>query len=339
MINIAHLLPYSAAFPLKKHNGRYEWALRLAALQAAKGHKVTIYSAPESGNGPPAVHWRSHGKSFKDATTNNIANLKAAFQDQQHDIYHSHFDYLHYFVADTTTKPVVCTQHWFPDEDFARAARFNSSRNVTSVPPTAYMAEKLRELGMQAAKTIYHGIDLELFKPTDSAKSNRFIFVGRIAPHKGVGEAVQIAKAAHINLDIVGKVNQIDQPYWQTILPHVDGEKIRYLGPKNQKEVAALMASAKAMIFPAQIIESFGQTTIEAQACGTPVIIQDIGASGELVQPEKTGFLVTSQAEYLEAIQKIDRLNPDDCRSFAETFDQHTMAASYEELYMKLLIS
>jgi hypothetical protein len=47
-MKIAHLLPYSARFPLVKHHGRYEWVLRLARIQSAEGHEVTIFSSPTS---------------------------------------------------------------------------------------------------------------------------------------------------------------------------------------------------------------------------------------------------------------------------------------------------
>jgi len=56
-MRIAHLLPTSAVFPLVKHNGRYEWALRLAKLQVASGHEVTIFAGNKSGEG--TVTWRT----------------------------------------------------------------------------------------------------------------------------------------------------------------------------------------------------------------------------------------------------------------------------------------
>lgn len=338
-MNIAHLLPYTARFPLVNHNGRYDWVLRLANLQAAQeqGHKVTIYAAPGSyDKNAPSIQWANHGTAFDNQMANNIANIKAALQ-AGHDIYHSHLDYAHYLVADTTTKPIVVTQHWSPNNTIAHAATLNVHRNAVAVPVTHYMAMVDKQLGIPAADVIYHGIDLGLFHPTGRAKTNRFIFVGRITPDKGVKEAVAIAKAAGIALDIVGKVNAVDQPYWQSVLPDVDGAQIRYVGALTQTEVATLLAGAKAMIFPPQAIEAFGQTIIEAQACGTPVITEDRGAASELIQHGKTGFVASTKDEYLAAIRDINTVDPVNCRTFAEQFSVDVMANGYMSLYEKLL--
>lgn len=334
-MNIAHLLPYTARFPLVKHNGRYEWVLRLAQKQVQQGHAVTIYAAPESQD-ESAIAWRSIKTPFKDKTTNNIALLKEAFQDPHHDMYHAHFDYLPYFLADLTTKPVVFTQHWFPTDMVAAAAHFNKSANVQAVSVTNYMNQENSRLGIPSADMIYHGIDLSLFHPSNTS-SGRFIFVGRICERKGVREAVQYAKKAGVALDIVGKVNDVDQPYWQNILPDIDGENIRYLGPQTQESVAALVAHAKGFLFPVRAEEAFGQVTVEAQACGTPVIISNVGASSELVAHGKTGFVCETEQDYLDAIRAIDTLARDDCRAFAEKFDIATMVERYETLYRRLL--
>lgn len=336
-MNIAHLLPYSAHFPLKKHNGRYEWALRLAGLQTEAGHTVTIYSAPGSRDSNTKLRWKSSNYDYRHKTVNNLALIATALQDTSHDIYHTHFDFLHYFIADSTTKPIVQTQHWFPTEDVAKAASFNTRGNAVAVPPTRYLAEENKKLGILSTDTIPHGIDLNLFKPTAKPIGDRLIFVGRIAPHKGVLEAVQIARTTHQDLDIVGKVKETDQAYWQRISPLIDGKHIKYLGPKTQTEVAALLREAKALIFPTQAPEAFGQVTIEAQACGTPVIINDLGASKELVDHGKSGFMVKTEAEYAEAIDQIGNIDRNYCRKFAEQFDIDTMFNSYELLYKKLI--
>ncbi len=336
-MKIAHLLPHSAHFPLTRHNGRYEWVLRLASLQVSQGHQVTIFAGPDSSGGAEGLEWRSHNEVFKDSTVNNLANIRLALNDSGFDIYHSHFDFLHYFLAGLTAKPFVFTQHWFPNADTQQAARYDTKNRVLAVPVTKFMADKNQELAIVSTKVIYHGIDLDLFRYAAQPASGRYVFVGRITPAKGVKEAVELARAAHIQLDIIGKVNASDQAYWDTILPMVDGEQVRYLGPKTQPEVAGLLAVAPAMIFPVKNTEAFGQTIVEAQACGTPVITQAMGAAHELVQHAKTGFVVSSSDEYLEAIKAIGSLSRADCRAFAERFDVNVMARNYQELYKKLV--
>jgi glycosyltransferase involved in cell wall biosynthesis len=334
-MKIAHLLPYSAKFPLAKHNGRYEWALRLARIQAANGHQVTVYAAPGSSDDSDIV-WQSHDHKLDDKTKNNTTLIKTAFQNN-HDIYHSHYDSLHYLLADRIDKPVVVTQHWFPDQKIADAAKHNTSLNVYAVPPTVHMLQEDKKLGIQSLGAIHHGIDLNIFSPTKGIVGDRLIFVGRISSHKGVLEAVRITIKANQKLDIVGKLNDADLSYWRQVEPLVDNKQIRYLGPKSQTEVARLLSEARAFIFPSKAKEAFGQVTIESQACGTPVIVGDVGASAELVDGGKSGFIVKSMSEYVDAIKKIDQIDRGYCRQFAEQFDINIMTDKYYELYRQLI--
>lgn len=337
-MNIAHLLPTSAIFPLKKHNGRYEWALRLARRQAAAGHSVTVYTGEGSTDISSTIVWRSLlSETNDDKQTKNHRLIEGAFANSSHDIFHSHFDSLAFMLANHTSKPVVTTQHWFPTATIAENIRSNPTPNAIAVPVTNLMHREDRRLGIPTTDVIYHGIDLDLFKPQTEPHADRFLFVGRITPNKGVLETVLHAKRTGIQLDIVGKINESDKPYWDSILPYVDGDIIRYLGPKTQPEVVLLMASAKAMIFMPQTPEAFGQTIIEAQACGAPIVINDMGANSELVQHGRTGYICVSDEEFTAAIHSIDDVSRDECVAWAQSFDINTMVARYSELYARLL--
>ena len=51
--------------------------------------------------------------------------------------------------------------------------------------------------------------------------------------------------------------------------------------------------------------EPFGLVMVEAMACGTPVIAFNRGSVMEVIEHEKTGFIVTSEDEMIEAVQKL----------------------------------
>jgi len=333
-MNIAHLLPYSAKFPLTKHNGRYEWALRLASLQAARGDSVTIYAAPDSYADNPVITWTSLPRSYGSKAENNRALFTHALEQPAHDVYHSHFDALHYALP--TDKPVIYTQHWFPSRELADSAHTAQNKRVLAVPVTHYMKRIDESLGIPATDTIHHGIDIQFFTPSYTPRTDRLLFYGRITPQKGVLETVKAVRTAHEKLDIIGKINEADAAYWEQIKPLVDGTTIRYLGPKTQAEIIPILGQAKAFIFLPQQAEAFGQVIVEAQACGAPVIIQDIGANQELIRDTITGLLVRTEAECIDAMKRISSLNPHDCRVFAEQFDQETMLDAYDRLYHQL---
>lgn len=334
-MNIAHLLPTSAVFPLQKHNGRYEWALRLARLQAKNGHTVTVYAGTGSVD-DSSILWESSAFVSENKLERNSALIDRAFSNPSHDIFHSHFDSLHFLLAHHTKKPIVATQHWYPTVKIAADARMAKSNNVYTVPVTNLMKEADRSLGIPSTDRIYHGIDLSLFS-LSLVVSDRLLFVGRIHPGKGVKEAIEYATRADVGLDIVGKLNDSERHYWETIQGLIDGTQIRYLGQQSQQNLVKLYQSAKALIFPSQTKEAFGQVTIEAQACGTPVIISDVGASRELVLHHKTGFVCHTDAEFVEAIRSIELIQREACRAHATQFELGRMVNDYETLYHSLL--
>ena len=334
-MNIAHLLPHSAVFPLQKHNGRYEWALRLARIQAAAGHTVTIYAGEGSTDTSP-IMWQTVAVTTNDKKAANLLLLTSALENPVHDIYHSHFDYLHYLVADVTDKPIIVTQHWSPTQIMANAVMLNTKQNVITVPVTDFMKAEDERLNIPTSQRIYHGIDLSLFHPS-SEQNNRLIFVGRIHPSKGVAQAIRYAKAANVPLDIIGKINATENMYWESLADGIDGKQIRYLGPQDQATVAEAFAHAKAFIFPSQVKEAFGQVTIESQAAGTPVIISNVGPSSELVVNGQTGFICETDADYINAIESIDNIHRDECRRFATQFNLSNMVDAYDQLYRSVL--
>ena len=338
-MNIAHLLPAGAVFPLRKHNGRYEWVLRLARQQVVDGHTVTIYAGEGSSDDSPII-WRSIEKLSDKLATNN-ALIQQALREKSHDVFHSHFDFLHYRHGDLTDAPIIVTQHWFPTESFAREVVNNHTHNVVAVPVTQLMKRTNHELGIPSANVIYHGIDLSLFRPGNDASTTnqRLLFVGRIHPGKGVDRAIQYAIKAGIGLDIVGKVNETEQEYWQGLQSAIDGQAIRYLGPKSQSEVAVMCQQAKALIFPNRHEEAFGQVIVEAQACGAPVIASATGATSELIRDGETGFLCKTDEDFVQSITEVDHIDRHTCRLHAQQFDFRAMVAAYTALYHKAIES
>ncbi|RYF29525.1 MAG: glycosyltransferase [Chloroflexi bacterium] len=334
-MNIAHLLPNSVIYPLPAHNGRYDWVLQLATLQRQAGHTVTIYSNKQSrfDNGIQSQGIKTVGYDKKD---NNIALLKLALENN-HNIYHSHYDELHYEVAHLTKKPIVATQHWWPSENTIRLAAETLPHTVWAVPPTKYMYDFDRAHNIQTNNFIHHGIDLSFYTKTISRKSDRLLFVGRISPEKNLELAIAAAIASDSPLDIVGKITSKNIDYWNTLKDDIDGQQIRYLGSKNREEVRDLYSTARAVIFPSGANEAFGLVGIESQACGTPVIAKRGGSRSELMIDEKTGYLCDSLQDFTTAIKHIDLIKSENCIVFAQQFDVRKMADNYTELY-KILI-
>lgn len=332
-MNIAHLLPYSVTYPLTLYNARHSWALQLAQLQAAQGHTVTLYCNPLSS--VPGITVRGIPMSVGDKQANNRATLELAFS-RDHDIYHSHYDNLHYDVGGLTKKPIVVTQHWWPSDATIALATTYQHNNIWSVPPTKYMYDFDIKHGIATKGYIPHGIDLSLFSCDSVQKNGRLLAVGRISPEKNIETSIAVAKQANMGLDIIGKVVEKNQPYWQELLPTIDGVQIRYLGIKSQPELVHYYAQAQAALFPSDPHEAFGLVAIEAQACGTPVIMSRGGSRNELIMEGATGFLCETVDDYVNAAHKSRAIDPEKCKEFAQAFDVTAMADKYQKLYASL---
>lgn len=334
-MKIAHIVPYSIVFPLQVHNGRYDWVLQLVAMQVSAGHEVTVYCNPKSNIAEAAVASITDPTSEKDV--NNERLLRFAFS-QEHDIYHSHFDNLHYKFATETSSPIVYTQHYPPDDELVRISRLYPASNVWAVPPTKFMLGIDRHLGLQSKGHIYHGVNLKEFTRTKSQKNNRLLFVGRITPYKRIEVAIKVAHLTGMGLDIVGKVADKEASYWKSIVDTIDDREVVFHGPKSKKELATYFSQSSALIFPSvPEDEAFGLVVIESQACGTPVITAKGGARHELIEDGRTGYLCNTIEDYVRAVKELGELDNNACRLFAEQFSNTRMFQRYEELYISLL--
>lgn len=336
-LTVAHLVPYSITFPLQHHNGRYDWLISTATRQAQNGLDVIIYSNPASQLDIPGITWRSVQGTFADSAAANSAILQQAFAAPDIDVYHSHFDNLHYTAAAVTKRSIVFTQHWWPGEETVALAAKYASPNVWAVPPTQYMYEFDIGHSIQTRGYIYHGIDLQTYRRTGEKKSDRLLFVGRIAPEKNLPTAIAAAKKAGLGLDIIGKVAPKNTKYWEGLADSIDGMQIQYLGSKSAAELVGYYNRATAVIFPSDIHEPFGLVAIEAQACGTPILMVRGGSRGELVADGVSGYLCSNVDDFAVAARQVASLSADDCVAFAAKFDIKEMISKYTQLYLELV--
>ena len=75
-------------------------------------------------------------------------------------------------------------------------------------------------------------------------------------------------------------------------------------------------------------------------ACGTPAIAFNRGAVPEIVVDGKTGFVVDSINDMIKAVDRIDIINPRECREHVQNhFSKTSMASKYSELYHQIIDS
>nr|WP_228035627.1 glycosyltransferase family 4 protein [Oculatella sp. LEGE 06141] len=177
-------------------------------------------------------------------------------------------------------------------------------------------AERCRCLG--------NGLDLSLydFQPVPT---NGLAWVGRIAPEKGIEEAIAAAQTAGIPLKIWGVMP--DRRYWHSIEQAYAGAPFSYEGFLSTAELQHQLGQCRGLLMTPRWVEAFGNVAIEALACGVPVIAYRRGGPGDIVEDGKTGWLTTPDCvdELVAAIARLDQIDRRDCRQRAEA--EYSMAA------------
>ncbi len=110
-----------------------------------------------------------------------------------------------------------------------------------------------------------------------------------------------------------------------------------YVGPVGLEEKARLLSSARALLIPSLAAETSSLVAMEAASSGTPVVAFRSGALPEVVQHELTGFIADDMQSMVEAVTRIDEIQPSNCRDYAlENFSSERMVDDYIKLYRHL---
>ncbi|AEB08023.1 glycosyltransferase family 4 protein [Desulfobacca acetoxidans] len=199
-------------------------------------------------------------------------------------------------------------------------------------------SQRRRLEGHPRLHLIPHGLDLAAY-PEPQPKEEYLLFLGRIYPEKGLHTAIRVAQTVNLRLLCAGPVFPPDQPYFESqIAPHLDGDRVIYVGPADFANKLRLLGRAQALLLPLEVEEAFGLVMLEAMACGTPVVAYGRGAAPEVVRHGETGFIAADFAELLEGIRLTAGLNPHVCRQHvADCFSSNAMVEAYMLLYRSVL--
>jgi len=169
----------------------------------------------------------------------------------------------------------------------------------------------------KSLRCILNGLDLSLYEFSDRP-NNTLAWVGRIAPEKGLEDAVQAAKITDIPLKIFGLMQH--QDYWQEICQKYPDAPIEYLGFLPTAQLQQALGKCRGVLMTPRWIEAFGNIVVEALACGTPVITYQRGGPAEIVRDGETGFLVEPDNVdgLVQAIAHLDEINRFACRRQVE---------------------
>lgn len=224
---------------------------------------------------------------------------------------------------------------------------FSSVKNMTIVSVSRWLANIVKKsyLTRYPVKIINNGIDLDVFKPRNSelrSKHNingKFVLIGVATvwnSMKGFDDFISLAHRLPEDccIILIGLTKKQKKKLPNNIIGIARTE--------NQVQLAEYYSMAD-VVMNLSYQETFGMTTIEGFACGTPGIVYDRTASPELIS-EETGVIVKAAniSEVLDAVEKIKcntkKYYSEACRERAiRLYDKKERYREYMKLYNELL--
>jgi len=182
---------------------------------------------------------------------------------------------------------------------------------------------------------VYPGIDTTKFKPTKIQSQDKyFLVVNRLVPYKNTDIVIKAFKNVEDNLYIVGTGPQLI--YLKDLAKHCPN--IRFLGKVSDKRLVKLYQNCLALFCPQ--LEDFGLTSLEAQACGRPVIGLKSGGIAETVIHNTTGLLFNkaTPGQIQDAVLKFQtkKFSPDICRRQALNFSNQVFVLNFKKQVNKI---
>jgi glycosyltransferase involved in cell wall biosynthesis len=340
-MKIAQIAPLCERVPPPAYGGIELIVSLLTDELVARGHDVTLFASGDSITSAKleSVYPRALrlDQNIREYDVYDILNLGKVYgKATEFDVIHSHIGYPTLTHAKLCKTPTVHTLHGIFTRDNTRLYSYAKEQPYISISNS----QREPNLGLNYVATIYNSIrvgDHQFFAKPDSPPY--LAFLGRMSSEKGPQHAIEISKRVGIPLKLAGKVDPIDQEFFdKQIAPHIDGKFIKFLGEANHYQKNNLMGKAVATLFPITWREPFGLVMIESMAAGTPVIGINMGSVPEIIVNDVSGFVCQNVEECVKAVAKIQSISRQGCRDYvARKFGVQVMTDSYEAVYRQVV--
>ena len=335
-LRIALVGPVAQSIPPKRSGSVEAVTAMLADGLVARGHDVTLFATATSVTRARLHATYEHG--YHEDTSLwpwelcELLNLAAAVERA------TSFDLIHYQAKYTpmslaytriTKTPVLQTVHHAPTApEVTLWSRYPDAPFIAVSQAQADLLD-----GLNVVATIPHAVDTAAlaFQP---APDDHLLFLGRFTAGKGVLAAIEVARRTGRRLTLAAAENDY---YREVVAPLVDGRQIVYAGEVDLAGKAALLGSARALLYPVQEAEPFGLVLAEAMACGTPVSALGRGAVCELVDEGVTGRVFDSLDALVDGLPDVLALDRGRVRArAADRFGPDRMVDAHLEAYTRL---
>ena len=322
-----------------KHYGGIERIVdMLARGLEARGHSVTLFAHPESSSAGRLVSWPGASSVSVGDTMRNASTLAQWVMRNPVDIVHS-FSRIAYLTPILPFGlPKLMTYQRAISSRSVRLGHALSRGTLAFTAISEWMMQHVKHIGRWSM--IPNGVPLDAytFRAT-AAPDAPLVFLGRIEEIKGPHLAIEIARRSGRRLIIAGNIPDEKRDWVEThVLPYVDGDRVRYIGPVDDKQKNALLGEAAAFLMPILWEEPFGIVMAEAMACGTPVIGFARGSVPEIVDQGRTGLVCNNTEEMITAVKHVSCIDRAICRRRVEVhFSDIAVVNNYVGFYEEML--
>jgi glycosyltransferase involved in cell wall biosynthesis len=358
-VKVAIMAPLVSAIREPQGGGSQAFVADLARGLAGRGHEIHVYAATgsqipgvtvmDTGVDPGSLAstlYRAGAMASRDpaaaaaAAAPAFATAYAAVRESRYDVIHNHaFDAPAISLASGLDVPVVHTLHLPPDAAIAAALR-QAAQGMT--PPAVACVSEFQARAWRGVTRV--DAVLRPYVPTRSvpwseAAGDGAVFAGRLSPEKGAAEAIDIAQAAGVRIDVYG--DAYDPGYARDqIDPRREAPGVTVHPGVPRTSVWAAMARAAVVVCPARWDEPFGMAAADAQACGTPVVAFNRGGLGEIIVDGVTGFLVPPDdiQAAADGVRRTAQISRVACRAHAERhLDLKRSLEAHEQFYRRVI--
>jgi glycosyltransferase involved in cell wall biosynthesis len=187
-------------------------------------------------------------------------------------------------------RPVIFHCHSFLDKRYAvwLARRAILRTRAIVIGACRFVLAPLR---LSGAHVVYNGV--RDFPPRVPGDTFRIGMMGRIAPQKGQAEFVRAARGlCDCSFTICGAPLFGAASYLEEVRALAEGLPIEFLG--WQDDPGVVLSRLDLLVVPSTVPEATPRVILEAFAAGVPVLASAAGGIPELIEHNRTGFLIES---------------------------------------------
>lgn len=235
--------------------------------------------------------------------------------------------------------------HWGTQRGTRKMVRQAGDDAAGLLAVSGAMRRSMAKMGMDAEKIRVHytGVDLDTFEVTDRAAAKAaldfsgpvVLCVGALIPRKGqdlLVRALPLLPDVTLLLAGQGQYRRTIESLAQEL--GVD-RRIGFLGSVPHHKLPRIFAAADVMALPSAS-EGLANAWVEALACGTPIVISDVGGARELLDRPEAGQIVAREPEAIAAAIRAILDNPPPQEQVREAALRFTWAANGDALLAHL---